>query len=475
VRGRKGGFCSLKEWKRVIDGVGGGGGAGGGGGGGGARQLSLERCSVISDGSTWRESIAAQALTLLPKSIADESIAHFEAGTCKKRSAYAPHSPEAYAANEAYMRDVGLTPEHMHECRVDKSIMNDWQQTQQTPQTSPVNGLLGFIQSLVPLPAHKRAYTACAKKYADVNALFGRCNPVEMTVLESAERDWIAMEASPRLPPLYDKLPWQIKEEMTIVSPAQNFAVVFPRVKDSKQLWIKGTQYSISALLGGHQALLDSTSNVLATYVFRLTPRHYHRFHMPVTGDIVGMVFLGKRHLSVQPVLLQDERTNVFTENVRVVLFVRTAYFGTVAIVIVGAPCVFSIVLSHPDHAEQIRFRQALDTARLSPGMFVKMKQPIFLRKRQPLGLFRYGSTILLLLSLTSTIVLSSHLVIASANQIETEIRVGQPIVFSTIPLQKTSAAAVAVADADVDAGALASLRLPTNAKPLSVVDFSLC
>lgn len=441
-----------------------GGGGGGDGGGSGFEcslaawrdliskqppkgQLSLSACGEVNDGSTWRETAAAQALTLLPSTAADVSIEQFEKGACLKRSALQSHSEAAYAANEAYMRDVGLTPEHMHECRRDPTIMSLWNKPQQT--------LFGFI----PLPdieSKNKAYQMCAKQYADVNALFQRCNPIDQTILQPQERNWILFETQLQAFSVkaYDGLDWRTKEEMTMVSPAQNFAVLFPTVAASQQLWIKGSQYSIPSLLGNYQTLLSAAASDLVTYIFRLTPRQYHRFHMPVTGKIVGMVFLGTRHLSVQPALLQDPFTNVLTENVRVVLFVQTAYFGTIAIVIVGATCVFSIILSHPI------LSQALNQAMKFSGKLINTQ--VLMRKRQQLGMFRYGSTILIILPKSKNLVLSSHLQEASANQIETEIQVGQPVALSTTPLIITPTAA-------------SNTLLPTNAIPLSVKDFSLC
>jgi len=330
-------------------------------------------------------------LTFLPSWLGDFSVNTFEGLACKKRSALLPGKEEAFLANEAYLKDVGLTPPDMYECRSDPSIMADWK-----------NGSDVALKS-------------CARKYSDVNALFGRCLPVEMTILEPAERDWVLFE----MPTIqYDTLPWRVREEMTIVSPAQNFAVAFKSVKKSTELWIKGSKYSIDNLVG------SEIGGEWSTFIFRLTPRQYHRFHVPVTGKVVNMVFLGSRHLSVQPALLQTGSTNVLTENVRVVLTIETNYFKTVQMVIVGATCVFSILFSNP------QLQAILLQAIQNPGQGQSVPN-ILIRKRQALGRFRYGSTIVLLVTESPNIGLSTHLVLASLAKIETEIRVGQPVAFS--------------------------------------------
>src|SRR5579871_1151978 len=109
--GRTAGVCSLDDWRSLIASR------------PASNQLSLEKCGPVSDGSTWREALAARGLTLLPRALADASVRRFEESACLKRSGLPPSSPESFAANEAYMRDVHLTPADMHECRSDPAIM----------------------------------------------------------------------------------------------------------------------------------------------------------------------------------------------------------------------------------------------------------------------------------------------------------------------------------------------------------------
>src|SRR5665648_384935 len=216
----------------------------------------------------------------------------------------------------------------------------------------------------------------------------------------------------------------QQRDQTIIVSPAECYIVMFPTTSIAKEIWIKGSLYTVWRLLGtDHGGLYDDAT----TMVFRLTPRHHHRVYVPVTGQIVAIGQLGTRHLSVQRSVVQSSLTNVFTENVRDILYIDTLYFGVVAMVIVGAACVTSITFENPDLQEA--FQQ------LEPGTaFEALKSTIDIVKRDLLMTFHYGgSTVLILVPASNTNYLLSRIVDASERQIETEIKIGQPVLFAAL------------------------------------------
>eukprot|EP00854_Cymbomonas_tetramitiformis_P003114 gene3114-3947_t len=79
--------------------------------------------------------------------------------------------------------------------------------------------------------------------------------------------------------------------------------------------------------------------------ICRLTPQDYHHVHSPVKGRIVSISpIMGKQYWSVNPVAV-NSAVPVFTENIRQVIIIHTKEFGKVAIVLIGATMVGSIII----------------------------------------------------------------------------------------------------------------------------------
>jgi phosphatidylserine decarboxylase len=96
----------------------------------------------------------------------------------------------------------------------------------------------------------------------------------------------------------------------------------------------KGHDYSLFELLGGdEQHAVDFDNGMFATLY--LSPRDYHRIHMPLAGNLVRMLHVPGRLFSVA-----EHTVNcipgLFARNERVVCFFDTAS-GPLAMVLVGA------------------------------------------------------------------------------------------------------------------------------------------
>jgi phosphatidylserine decarboxylase len=68
------------------------------------------------------------------------------------------------------------------------------------------------------------------------------------------------------------------------VSPCDGRAVVFSSMKRAVDLWIKGSKFSVEAMLGSRD--LASKFGKPSVAVFRLAAQDYHRFHAPVQGVV---------------------------------------------------------------------------------------------------------------------------------------------------------------------------------------------
>ncbi|MCB1857831.1 MAG: phosphatidylserine decarboxylase [Gammaproteobacteria bacterium] len=102
----------------------------------------------------------------------------------------------------------------------------------------------------------------------------------------------------------------------------------------------KGVHYSLEALLGGDERLAMRFRNGSFATLY-LSPRDYHRIHMPVNGRLECMIHIPGRLFSVSP---SSTRTisGIFSRNERVVSLFETQA-GPMAVIMVGAIFVASM------------------------------------------------------------------------------------------------------------------------------------
>lgn len=148
----------------------------------------------------------------------------------------------------------------------------------------------------------------------------------------------------------------------------------------------KGHQYSLTALLGGDASLAAPFKGGDFATIY-LSPRDYHRIHMPLTGKLTDMVYVPGELFSVNPLTAQNV-PGLFARNERVVAIFETA-IGKVAFVLVGATIVASIETVWagtvtPPAGKNVTHWQYTDSAGDS----------ITLQKGEEMGLFKLGSTI---------------------------------------------------------------------------------
>lgn len=99
-------------------------------------------------------------------------------------------------------------------------------------------------------------------------------------------------------------------------------------------LQAKGHLFSLSDLLAGDTELAKQFENgsFLTTY---LSPKDYHRVHMPCAGTLRKMIYVSGELFSVNPFLAQHI-PNLFARNERVICVFDTE-FGTMVQILVGA------------------------------------------------------------------------------------------------------------------------------------------
>lgn len=174
----------------------------------------------------------------------------------------------------------------------------------------------------------------------------------------------------------------------TLVSPVDAVISQMGEIAQGRLIQAKGHDYGLLELLGNQtgQAALFEDGSFATLY---LSPRDYHRIHMPITGTLREMLHIPGRLFSVNAATTRHV-PRLFARNERVVAFFDTAA-GPMAMVLVGAVFVGSIEtvwngVVTPPAGRLIRNWQYNDD-----------RNPIRLQKGEEMGRFNMGSTVILL------------------------------------------------------------------------------
>lgn len=120
----------------------------------------------------------------------------------------------------------------------------------------------------------------------------------------------------------------------SIVSPVDGKISQIGDIKQGQIFQAKGINYPMRALLGGEESDVAPFENGRFANVY-LSPKDYHRIHMPVAGTLRKMIHIPGRLFSVAPHIVENV-PNLFARNERVVAFFDTPA-GPMAMVLVGA------------------------------------------------------------------------------------------------------------------------------------------
>ncbi len=174
------------------------------------------------------------------------------------------------------------------------------------------------------------------------------------------------------------------------VSPCDGRMSQLGAIQSGNVLQAKGRDYTVTQLLGGDAALAQEFEHGQFATIY-LSPKDYHRIHMPCAGTLREMIHVPGRLFSVSPVTVQQV-PEIFARNERLVCVFDTAQ-GPLAMVLVGAINVAAIEtvwagLVTPPAGHALSRRQY----GAQTGM------TIALARGQEMGRFNMGSTVVLLL-----------------------------------------------------------------------------
>lgn len=125
-----------------------------------------------------------------------------------------------------------------------------------------------------------------------------------------------------------------------IVSPVDGRISEIGLINNDTIIQAKNHSYSMRALLGGDLKLAERFNNGSFVNIY-LSPRDYHRIHMPITGTLKSMTYVPGRLFSVSPSTVRSV-PRLFARNERVVSIFESE-LGNFAMVKVGALFVSSV------------------------------------------------------------------------------------------------------------------------------------
>ena len=171
------------------------------------------------------------------------------------------------------------------------------------------------------------------------------------------------------------------------VCPVDGAISQFGAIDDHHILQAKGHLYTVTELVGGDGALAAQFRHGSFANLY-LSPRDYHRLHMPCDGKLTRMIYVPGSLFSVNPVTARGV-PNLFARNERVVCVFESAVHGAFVMVLVGATIVGSMATVWHGVVNAKR------TGKVSEWSYAG--QDIVLRQGEEMGRFLLGSTIVML------------------------------------------------------------------------------
>jgi len=157
-------------------------------------------------------------------------------------------------------------------------------------------------------------------------------------------------------------------------------------LQENRILQAKGRDYSLQDLLANDPVCGELTGGYFSTIY--LSPKDYHRIHMPLGGHLQRMIHVPGRLFSVAPYTVRQV-PRLFARNERVISIFETD-FGPLVMVLVGAMLVSS--------TETVWAGEVTPTKDKKVTVKDYSDEEIRLEKGEEMGRFNMGSTVILLM-----------------------------------------------------------------------------
>ena len=170
-----------------------------------------------------------------------------------------------------------------------------------------------------------------------------------------------------------------------LICPVDGAISQFGRIRGDQVFQAKGQDFSTTALVGGDAQLAAQFQDGLFANLY-LSPKDYHRIHMPAAGRLTRMIHVPGELFSVNPTTARGV-PGLFARNERVVCVFDHDTLGTWVLVLVGATIVGSMATVWQG---QIKREGAVHEWTYAPGQ-------VDLAQGDEMGRFLLGSTVVML------------------------------------------------------------------------------
>ncbi|MEZ5197638.1 MAG: phosphatidylserine decarboxylase [Bacteroidales bacterium] len=188
-----------------------------------------------------------------------------------------------------------------------------------------------------------------------------------------------------------------IPDSNVVISPADGKVLAYANISNQDFI-VKGYRFNVNDFL--NDSALGKKYLNGSLMLFRLCPVDYHRFHFPVSGVASEPTYIDGDYYSVNPIAIK-EIIEIFCLNKRQYVQISTKDFGDVIMAEIGATMVGSIIQTH--HNKKVL-------------------------KGEEKGYFKFGGSSVLLLFEKDKIRIDEYLLFNTANNLETEVRMGEKI-----------------------------------------------
>ena len=172
-----------------------------------------------------------------------------------------------------------------------------------------------------------------------------------------------------------------------LICPVDGAISQFGRIERDQVFQAKGHRYSTTTLVGGDAQLARQFDDGLFATLY-LSPRDYHRIHMPCDGRLTRMIYVPGALFSVNPTTARGV-PGLFARNERVVCVFENDEIGPFVLVLVGATIVGSMATVWHGQINPPR-----------PGKIQEWDYAagqVTLKKGDEMGRFLLGSTVVML------------------------------------------------------------------------------
>ena len=177
-----------------------------------------------------------------------------------------------------------------------------------------------------------------------------------------------------------------VTDDKSIASPVDGAISQLGKISTDLIFQAKGHAYSLTQLLGDRDDLGKKFKNGQFNTIY-LSPKDYHRIHMPVDGTLKEMIHVPGQLFSVNPTTVNNVPA-LFARNERVICLFDTPA-GPMAMILVGAIFVGSI--------ETVWHGEVTPPTRKDIRNWKYDDEELTFTKGQEMGRFNMGSTVILI------------------------------------------------------------------------------